>query len=108
MKKILIGCERSQVVCNAFREFGFEAYSCDIEDASNMEHHLKGNVLDFIYDSWDLAIFHPPCTYMSNAGARWMYSKEKGLNMERFEKAMKAKDFFMKLLNAVIQYIDKW
>ena len=116
--KVLIACEESQTVCKAFREKGHEAYSCDIVDCSggHLEWHIKQDVIPLlngncefktcdaithkIEGKWDLIIAHPPCTYMSKAGARWMYPKAGEISQERFRLAMAAKDFFNKIINA--------
>ena len=105
--KVLVACEESQRVCKAFRKLGHEAFSCDILPCSggHPEWHIQGDVLDHIDDGWDLMIAHPPCKYMSKAGARWMYPKAGELDKERYDKALKAKKFFMKLLNADIPMI---
>lgn len=106
--KVLIGCEESQEVCKAFREFGYEAYSCDIEDCSggHPEWHLKMDVFRAIkLINPTLAIFHPPCTFMSKAGARWMYPQAGFISQERLNKAMQAKEFFFDLMCAPIKYI---
>lgn len=106
--KILIACEESQEVCKAFRELGFEAYSCDIQECSggHPEWHIQGDAIEEAYSGkYDMMIAHPPCTYMSKAGARWMYPTAGNLSQERYEKAMDAKDFFLKMLNAPIEYI---
>jgi hypothetical protein len=97
--KILIACEESQIVCKAFREKGHEAYSCDIQDCSGgyPEWHIKGDVLPLLEQYWDLIIAHPPCTYLSNAGANHLY-KGGVLNQERYQKGLIAKEFFMKFL----------
>ena len=74
--KVLIACEESQVVCKAFRKLGFKAYSCDIQEESGgkPKWHIKGDAIKEAYGGkYDLIISHPPCTYMSKAGARWMY-----------------------------------
>lgn len=115
--KVLIACEESQEVCKAFRAKGHEAYSADIQNPSggHPEWHILGDVLPIIdgdckfttmdgtehevVGEWDLLIAHPPCTYLSNAGARWLYKGGK-LNKERYEKGIKAKNFFEKFLNA--------
>lgn len=120
---VLIACEESQTVCKAFRELGHTAYSCDLQDCSgeHPEWHIKGDCLVLINGNcefttqdgvkhlqrgeWDLLIAHPPCTYMSKAGARWMYLKAGVLNEERFKLAMEAKEFFTKFLNAKCKYI---
>lgn len=98
--KVLVACEESQEVCKAFRELGHEAYSCDIQECSggHPEWHLKQDVIPLLEQEWDLIIAHPPCTYLSNAGARHLYPHGL-LNMERYEKGLEAKEFFMKFLN---------
>lgn len=105
--RILIACEESQAVCKAFRELGHEAYSCDILPCSggHPEWHIQGDVLEQLNKSWDMMIAHPPCTYMSKAGARFMYPKAGIINQERLNKANEAKNFFFKLLNAPINKI---
>ncbi len=99
--KVLVACEESQRVCIAFREKGHEAYSCDIEPCSggHPEWHIQDDVLKHLDKGWDLIIAHPPCTYLSNAGARFLYPKGV-LNQERLKKGLEAKEFFMKLYNA--------
>lgn len=100
--KVLIACEESQAVCKAFRERGHEAFSCDLVPCSggHPEWHIQGDVLPLLNDKWDLIIAHPPCTYMSKAGARWMYPTAGNISQERLAKAMKAKEFFLAILNA--------
>lgn len=115
--KVLVACEESQRVCAAFREKGHEAYSCDIIDCSggHPEWHIKQDVLSLlnghcvfrtedgeahkIEGKWDLIIAHPPCTYLSNAGARFLYPKGE-LNKDRLRKGLTAKEFFMAFYNA--------
>ena len=105
--KILIACEESQTVTKAFRELGYEAYSCDIQDCSggHPEWHIKGDAITEAYSGkYDMMIAHPPCTFMSKAGARWMHGGGV-VNQERLAKALEAKEFFMKLWYAPIQFI---
>jgi hypothetical protein len=99
---VLIACEESQAVCKAFRERGHNAFSCDLVPCTggHPEWHIQGDVLPLLNDKWDLIIAHPPCTYMSKAGARWMYPTAGNISQERLAKAMKAKEFFMAILNA--------
>lgn len=115
--KVLVACEESQVVCKAFRGRGHEAYSCDIIDCSggHPEWHIRWDVLPLlngncnfitcdgtfhtIEGKWDMIIAFPPCTYMSKAGARWMFPKGE-LSQERYAKATEAKEFFMRIFNA--------
>ena len=102
--KILIACEFSGTVRNAFIEKGHEAVSCDLLPTESPGPHYQGDVFDIINQGWDMLIAFPPCTYLTKAGARWLYSK--GLiNQERFEKGLKAKEFFMKLFNSNIPKI---
>jgi len=104
--KVLIACEESQRVCIEFRRLGHEAYSCDILPCSggHPEWHIQGDVLKQLDKGWDMMIAHPPCTFLSNAGARFLYPSGV-LNKERLAKGMEAKEFFMKLLNAPIKRI---
>lgn len=116
--KVLVCCEESQRVCSAFRDKGHEAYSCDIIEPSggHPEWHIKGDVLPYINGhcsfttmdgathtiegKWDLLICHPPCTYMSVAGASRMYPTKGQIDEERLAKALEAKAFFMRFINA--------
>ena len=105
--KVLVACEESQRVTIEFRKLGIEAYSCDVLNCSGgyPEWHIKGDAIKEAYSGkYDMMIAHPPCTYLSNAGARHLYPKGI-LNQDRYEKGLVAKDFFMKLLNAPIEKI---
>ena len=115
--KVLVACEESQRVCNAFRKLGHEAYSCDIIECSggHPEWHILGDALNVINGNcnfitqdgenhaiigkWDLLIAHPPCTYLRNASAVRMRVKGE-IVPERYAKAMEAKEFFMRFINA--------
>ena len=116
--KVLVACEESQEVCKAFRAKGHEAYSCDIQECSggHPEWHIQADVLPLlngrcsfstmtgamyiIRDRWDMIIAHPPCTYMSKAGARWMFPKAGEVDQNRLALAMEAKRFFFQFINA--------
>lgn len=117
MSKVLIACEESQRVTSAFRELGHEAYSCDLQEPSggHPEWHIMQDVLPLLnrdckfmtmdgqehkIQKWDLLIAHPPCTYLSNAGAARLYPKKGVLNEERYQKGLEAKQFFMKFYEA--------
>lgn len=118
--RVLVACEESQRVCTAFRERGHEAYSCDILPCSggHQEWHIQGDALKIIgggsfvtmdgdehfVEKWDLLIAHPPCTYISNAGARFLYPKGK-LNEDRLRKGIEATHFFLRLLWADVDHI---
>ena len=99
--RVMVACEESQVVCIAFRELGHEAYSCDIQPCSGgrPEWHLQCDALELLRLKWDMIIAHPPCTYLTNAGARWLWAGHK-LNQERYQKGLDAKAFFMAFYNA--------
>lgn len=106
--RVLVACEESQEVCKAFREEGFEAFSCDIKDCSGgrPEWHIKGDALETVYNgTWDVLIAHPPCTFMSKAGARWMYPVAGEVCPERLVRCGEARDFFMGLWNAPVKHI---
>lgn len=105
--RVLIACEESQAVCKAFRELGHEAYSCDIQDCSggHPEWHFKQDVLPLLHEHWDLIIAHPPCTYMSKAGARWMYPTAGNLSEERYRLSQEAKAFFMEFYRCDCEHV---
>ena len=100
--KILVACEESQVVTSEFRRLGHEAYSCDIIPCSggHPEWHLQQDVIPLLDENWDMIIAFPPCTYLSNAGACRLYPQKGVLNVERYQKGLEAKEFFLKILNA--------
>lgn len=75
-KKILIACERSGKVRDAFIEQGHDAISCDLQPSdSDRGPHLQKDVTLVLREEWDLVVAHPPCTYLCNSGVRWLYSK---------------------------------
>jgi len=106
--KILVACEESQAVTKEFRALGHEAYSCDILPCSggHPEWHIMGDVIPLLSSrwKWGILIAHPPCTKLSNAGARFMYPKGV-LNQSRLDEALIAKEFFMAFINAPIPKI---
>jgi len=96
--RVLVGCEFSGIVREAFRSRGHDAWSCDLlpaEDGS--PYHLQCDVLTVLADGWDIAIFHPPCTHLAVSGARWFKYK-------RQEQA-EALDFVRLLMSADIPRI---
>lgn len=115
---VLVACEESQVVCSAFRSKGYAAYSADIQEPSggHPEWHILGDVLPLINGrcqfttldgavhnipgKWDLLIAHPPCTYLSRAGAQYLFDKQHKINEERYKLGLAARDFFLKFINA--------
>ena len=102
--RVLIGCEFSGIVRDAFAALGHDAMSCDLLASERPGLHYRGNVLDILGDGWDLMIAHPPCTYLSNAGAKHLY-KGGELNQERYANGLEAKELFMALYNAPIPKI---
>lgn len=82
MGRVLIACERSGVVRNAFIAAGHDAWSCDLEAADDgSNRHIRGDVRDHLNDGWDLlAVMHPPCTVLCNSGAKWLYIGGKKVN----------------------------
>jgi len=97
-KRVLIACEFTGIVRDAFRDEGFDAVSVDLRETEKKpEHHIQGNILEVLKnrgDEFDLMIAHPPCTYLCNSGVRWLYEKE-----ERWQDMINAGVFFRKLLN---------
>lgn len=100
---VLIACEESQRVCIEFRKLGHRAFSCDLKDCSGgfPEWHIKGDCIEVIeHNSWDLIIAHPPCTYLSVAGAvNLVNGKGEIINQRRYEEMLKAREFFMYFYN---------
>lgn len=74
---MLIGCEFSGVVRNAFLSRGHDAWSCDLLPCESDGPHIQGDVRDVLSSDWELAIFHPPCTHLAVSGARWFKYKSK-------------------------------
>lgn len=69
---ILIGCETSGIIREAFRALGHNAYSCDLLPSDdNSPYHIQANVLDVMQGPWDMLGFHPPCTYLCSSGLHW-------------------------------------
>ena len=94
---VLVACEYSGRVRDAFAKKGHTAISCDLLDSETVGYHYKMDVRDCLDDGWDLMIAHPPCTHLAVSGARWFKGKEK----EQAE----AIDFFFTLANADIPQI---
>lgn len=98
--KVLIACEFSGIVREAFKAKGHNAWSCDLLDTEIPGQHIKGDILEILNDGWDLMIAFPPCTYLSHAGNRALKN-----NLERKQKQLEAFDFFMKLFNSPISKV---
>lgn len=114
---ILVACEESQTVTKELRKLGHNAYSADIQEPSGgfPEWHILGDVLPLVNGrcsfrtmdgvlhivpgKWDMIIAHPPCTYLTSAGACRLYS-DNNIDLERYKKGLAAKEFFMKIYYA--------
>ncbi len=106
--KVLVACEESQTVCIAYRNRGYEAFSCDIQDCSggHPEWHFKEDVFNVINrEHWDLMVAHPPCTYLTVTGNKWF----KPEFADRFPTRLKDREdaivFFRRLADAPIEKI---
>jgi hypothetical protein len=96
--KVLVACEYSGRVREAFRKLGHDAWSCDLLPADdNSPYHIQGDVLKVLDRGWDMMIAHPPCTYLTNAGVSWLYRRE-----GRWEQMRDGAKFFKALLDAQI------
>ena len=96
--RVIVGCEFSQVVTQAFRAKGHEAYSCDVlPTEGNPDWHIQGDLLEILSNDWDMGIFHPPCTYLASSGARWW--------KDRRQEQVEALQFVRALLGAPIERI---
>jgi len=98
--KVLIACEFSGIVRDAFAKIGHDAWSCDLLPSERPGKHIQCDVRDVLDNGWDMMIAHPPCTYLANSGVRWLYEKP-----ERWKKLEEAAKFFKTLLNAPIHFI---
>lgn len=74
--KILIACEYSGTVREAFSKLGHDAWSCDILETEIPGNHLQCDVREILGDGWDMMIAHPPCTHLAVSGARWFKDKK--------------------------------
>ena len=92
--RVLIGCEESGTVREAFAAFGHDAWSCDILPSRKAGNHIQADILTVLNDGWDLAIFHTPCTYLSNSGVRWLYNSDGSNNQERWGAMLKDAELF--------------
>lgn len=95
--RVLVACEFSGVVRDAFRAAGHDAWSCDVLPAELGGPHIQADVLGVLGWGWDLMVAHPPCTYLANSGVRWLHERD-----GRFADMEAACAFFCALLNAPI------
>lgn len=93
--KVLVACEYSGRVREAFAALGHDAMSCDLLPTEQPGNHYQGDVRDVLYEDWDLLIGFPDCTYMTNSGVRWLHT-----DASRWPKLFDAADFFKLLWSA--------
>ncbi len=98
--KVLVACEYSGIVRDAFTSKGHDAWSCDILPTESPGNHFQGDILEHLNKGWDLMIAHPPCTHLAVSGARWFTEGRKPWSLQ-----IEALDFVRKLLNAPINKI---
>ena len=93
--KVLVACEFSGVVRDAFLAKGHDAISCDLLPTESPGPHIQGDVLPLLSEPWDLVIAHPPCTYLCNSGVCWLYRRgTRERDEERWAKMRDAARFF--------------
>jgi hypothetical protein len=97
MKRVLVACEFSGRVRDAFIRNGCDAMSCDLLPTDQPGPHYQGDVFDIINDGWDLMVAHPPCTHLAVSGARWFHKKQ--------QEQAEALDFVQRLMAAPIEQI---
>jgi len=102
---VLVACEFSGVVRDAFLALGHNAISCDLLPTESPGPHIHGDVRDVLDRGWDMMIAHPSCQYLCNSGVRWLYCKDGSLDEERWQNMREAGEFFRLLLNAPIERI---
>jgi len=95
--RVLVACEYSGRVRDAFRGLGHEAMSCDLLPTDAPGPHHQGDVFDVIDDGWDLMVAHPPCTYLCNSGVRWLST-----DITRWPRMIDGAVFFRRLLDSPI------
>ena len=98
--RVLIACEFSGIVRDAFLAKGHSAISCDLLPTERVGPHYQGDIFDIINDGFDLMIAHPPCTYLCNSGVCWLHKDE-----SRWEKMREGAKFFKRLLDCSIARI---
>ena len=98
--RVLVACEYSGIVRDAFIARGHDAVSCDILPTERPGPHIQGDVMAVIDDGWDMMIAHPPCTYLSNSGVTWLYRQP-----DRWKHLIDGAVFFRNLLSANIEKI---
>ena len=98
--RVLIACEVSGTVRDAFIANGHDAMSCDLLPTERPGPHYQGDIFDVLGDGWDMMIAHPPCTYLANSGVSWLFKRP-----ERWGQMADGREFFMALSEAPIERI---
>lgn len=93
--KILVACEFSGIVREAFKARGHNAWSCDLLPTEIPGQHIQSDVLNNLNDGWDLMIAHPPCTYLTVAGNKWFGKKYKNRFPDREKQLLNSIEFFL-------------
>lgn len=104
--RILVACECSGIVRDAFSELGWDAWSCDLMPSERPGNHYQCDVMEVLGLGWDMMIGHPPCDFLTNSGNRWLFEKcSTGTPEERIANREIAIQFFLHLWNAPIKRI---
>jgi len=98
--KVLVACEFSGIVRDAFINAGHDAVSCDLLQCETPGPHYQGDVKNILCEGWDMMMAHPPCTYLCNSGVCWLHKRD-----GRWNKLREGALFFKKLLDADIPKI---
>jgi hypothetical protein len=102
--KVLVACEFSGIVREAFNRLGHDATSCDLLETEIPGDHIRHDAIDVLEsEDWDLVIAHPPCTYLTNSGVRWLYGKKGGSkvrDLARWQLMHEGADFFARFYQA--------
>jgi len=98
--RVLVACEFSGIVRDAFTAKGHDAISCDLFPSERPGKHYQGNVFDIINDGFDLMIAHPPCTYLCVPGAHYLH-----IRPERWDLMKDGREMFLRFLNSDIRMI---
>ena len=101
--RVLVACESSGTVREAFRALGHDAWSADLLPADDgSPRHFTGDARGLLGDGWDLLVAHPPCTYLTNAGVRWLYNRDGSRNEARWSSMREGAGLFLAFWNAPV------
>ena len=97
--RVLVACEFSGIVRDAFAARGWDAWSCDTLPTESKGQHFQGDVRDILKEGWDIVIAHPPCTHLCSSGARYFVAKQADGRQQQ------GVDFFMAMVNAPVAHL---